>query len=64
MVYVYHPGQSRPVVVNAFLSWVGGKVLYYAVYRPAYSARGNTTNPVRYKRDTFEKAFRLAMKPL
>jgi hypothetical protein len=58
---VFHPGQRHPVLlVQTHIDpWPS-----FAVYRPAYSARGGCRNARRLLRPNLAGAFALAMLPL
>jgi len=57
LIEVYHPGIAWAVIIRPD-SFSG-----FAVYRPAYSARGNTANAVRLVRPSLDLAPALAFKP-
>lgn len=64
-VEIYWPrvGLFRPLtIINETADFYGRPV--FAVYRPAYSRRGNTINAVRRECDSLAEAWRLAHLPL
>jgi hypothetical protein len=61
---IFHPGRRCPVLVISADGQGFGLEGKFAVYRPAYSARGGCSNAVRYVRSQLGSALALAFRPL